>query len=204
MNLELIKKYFDPKTILDIGANVGQFYHESKNIFNNSKYFLIEGNKFCEPALKDLNVEYFIGLFSDTVKTVPYYIRKSEPLCTGNSIYREKSMFFKDDDIVIMQEQTFTLDDVLNDRIFDFIKIDVQGSELDILKGGSNVVKKAKGILLELSIEEFNINAPLYKDVEDYMNSINFSKKETLQQLRHPQHHYHIQDDVLFINNSIL
>ena len=89
-------------------------------------------------------------------------------------------------------------------EIFDFIKIDVQGSELDILKGGSNVVKKAKGILLELSIEEFNINAPLYKDVEDYMNSINFSKKETLQQLRHPQHHYHIQDDVLFINNSIL
>ena len=44
MGLESIKKYFEPKSILDIGANVGQFYNEIKNIFPNSYYYLVEGS----------------------------------------------------------------------------------------------------------------------------------------------------------------
>jgi FkbM family methyltransferase len=202
MNFSIVKNYFNPKTILDIGANIGQFYHESKNIFSDSNYFLIEGNKFCEPVLKDLNVEYFIGLFSNEKKRVSYYVRKSEPRCTGNSIYREKTNFFNDNDIEIFYEETFTLDMFFKDRFFDLIKIDVQGSELDILKGGINLCKHAKGIILEMSVEEFNLNAPLYNIVLEYMESINFTKKDILNKIYHPEHHYHIQDDVLFINNN--
>jgi ribosomal protein RSM22 (predicted rRNA methylase) len=37
MGLEKIKNYFEPKSILDIGANVGQFYNEIKGIFPDSK-----------------------------------------------------------------------------------------------------------------------------------------------------------------------
>ena len=44
MNLEIVKKYYEPKTILDIGANVGQFYNECKSIFTDSYYYLVEGN----------------------------------------------------------------------------------------------------------------------------------------------------------------
>lgn len=202
MNLDIIKKYFYPKSILDIGANVGQFYHQSKNIFSESSFFLIEGNKYCEPALRDLNVEYFIGLFSDKIKNVSYFVRKSEPRCTGNSIYREKTNFFNDNDIDIFNEQTYTLDLFFKDKYFDLIKIDVQGSELDIIKGGINIIKKARGVILEMSVEEFNTDAPLYNDVLKFMESLGFIKKETLSKINHPELHHHIQDDVLFINNK--
>lgn len=202
MNLNIIKKYFYPKSILDIGANVGQFYHECKDIFSESSFFLIEGNKHCEPALKDLSVEYFIGLFSDQIKNVSFFLRKSEPRCTGNSIYREKSIFFNDNDIEIATEQTYTLDSFFKEKQFDLIKIDVQGSELDIIKGGINMIKNARGVILEMSVEEFNTNAPLYNDVLQFMESLGFIKKETLNKINHPEFHYHIQDDVLFINKN--
>ena len=64
MGLEKIKNYFEPKSILDIGANVGQFYNESKLVFSNSYYYLIEGNENCEVVLKTLGVDYSISLLS--------------------------------------------------------------------------------------------------------------------------------------------
>ena len=42
MSLEKIKKYFEPNSILDIGANVGQFYNEIKNIMNAKAIELID------------------------------------------------------------------------------------------------------------------------------------------------------------------
>jgi hypothetical protein len=83
MSLSNIKKYFTPNSILDIGANMGQFYNEAKNLFPNSLFYLIEGNPDCEPQLKTLNIEYKIALLSDKVKTVDFYIREQESRCTG-------------------------------------------------------------------------------------------------------------------------
>ena len=65
MSLENIKKYFEPKSILDIGANVGQFYNESKVIFPEAYYYLIEGSEHCDIVLKTLNVDYSISLLSN-------------------------------------------------------------------------------------------------------------------------------------------
>ena len=76
MSLESIKKYFEPKSILDIGANVGQFYNEIKNIFPNSYYYLIEGSESCEVVLETFNVDYSICLLSDTEKEVDFYTKK--------------------------------------------------------------------------------------------------------------------------------
>ena len=105
MSLEKIKTYFEPKSILDIGANVGQFYNEIKNIFPNSYYYLIEGSESCKVVLETLNVDYSICLLSDIEKEVDFYIRKNEPRCTGNSIYRENTSFYDDDQIIIEKKQ---------------------------------------------------------------------------------------------------
>jgi protein-tyrosine phosphatase len=120
MGLEKIKNYFDPKSILDIGANVGQFYNEIKTIFPNSYYYLIEGNDSCEVVLETLNVDYSICLLSDSEKEVDFYIRTNEPRCTGNSIYRENTSFYDDDQITILKKQTKTLSSVLNNQTFDY------------------------------------------------------------------------------------
>ena len=86
MSLENIKKYFEPKSVLDIGANVGQFYNEIKFIFPNAYYYLVDGSESCEVVLETLNVDYSICLLSDYEKEVDFYIRKNEPRCTNAAI----------------------------------------------------------------------------------------------------------------------
>lgn len=202
MSLEKIKKYFIPESILDIGANVGQFYNEIKKIFPNSYYYLIEGNDSCEVVLKTLNVDYSISLLSDSEKEVDFYIRKHEPRCTGNSIYRENTSFYDDDQIFILKKQTKTLSSILNDKIFDLVKIDVQGSEIDIINGGIDIIKNAKGVLMEISLVEYNQNAPLKEFVFEYMSNIGFIPIETIGNINHPITHQLIQKDILFINQK--
>jgi FkbM family methyltransferase len=195
MGLEKIKNYFDPKSILDIGANVGQFYNEIKTIFPNSYYYLIEGNDSCEVVLETLNVDYSICLLSDYEKEVDFYVRKNEPRCTGNSIYRENTSFYDDDQITILKKQTKTLSSILNNQTFDLIKIDVQGSEVDI-------IKRAKGVLMEISLVEYNQNAPVKEFVYEYMTNLGFIPIENIGNINHPITHELIQQDILFLNQK--
>jgi FkbM family methyltransferase len=202
MSLEKIKNYFIPESILDIGANVGQFYNEIKKIFPNSYYYLIEGNDSCKVVLETLNVDYSISLLSDTEKEVDFYVRKHEPRCTGNSIYRENTSFYDDDQIIILKKQTKTLSNILNNKVFDLIKIDVQGSEIDIINGGLDIIKKAKGVLMEISLVEYNQNAPVKEFVYEYMSNMGFIPIETIGNINHPITHELIQQDILFLNRK--
>jgi FkbM family methyltransferase len=202
MSLESIKKYFEPKSILDIGANVGQFYNEIKNIFPDSYYYLVEGNESCEVVLETLKVDYSICLLSDYEKEVNFYIRKNEPRCTGNSIYRENTSFYDDDQIFIEKRQTKTLSNLLNSQIFDLIKIDVQGSEIDIINGGLDIIKEAKGILMEVSLIEYNQNSPTKDFVYEYMNNLGFKPVEIIGNINHPLTYELIQQDILFLNKK--
>jgi len=202
MSLEKIKNYFIPESILDIGANVGQFYNEIKKIFPNSYYYLIEGNDSCKVVLETLNVDYSISLLSDTEKEVDFYVRKHEPRCTGNSIYRENTSFYDDDQIIILKKQTKTLSNILNNKVFDLIKIDVQGSEIDIINGGLDIFKNAKGVLMEISLVEYNQNAPVKEFVYEYMSNMGFIPIETIGNINHPITHELIQQDILFLNQK--
>jgi FkbM family methyltransferase len=202
MSIEKIKTYFEPKSVLDIGANIGQFYNEIKNIFPNAYYYLIEGSENCRSALENLNVEFSISLLSNVEKEVDFYVRKYEPRCTGNSIYREQTSFFDDDQIIIEKLQTKTLSNLFNNQTFDLIKIDVQGSEIDIINGGLEIIKNAKGVILEVSLVEYNQNSPTKDFVYEYMDTLGFTPVELIGNINHPITHELIQQDILFLNKK--
>ena len=203
MSLQVIKKYLEPKSILDIGCNTGQFYRDIKKVFPDAYYYLIDGNDKCEEAIKNLNVDYSIALLSDSIKDIDFYTRISEPTCTGNSIYRENTIFYNDDQIFIEKKTTTTLSHLLKNKTFDLIKMDVQGSEIDIINGAIEIIKQASGIILELSLIEYNQGAPLKNTVIDFMNNLNFEQVETIGLINHPINHYLIQEDVLFIKKEL-
>ena len=171
-------------------------------IFPDAYYYLIEGSENCEPALEILNVDYSICLLSDYEKEVDFYIRKNEPRCTGNSIYRENTSFYDDDQILIEKKQTQILSKILNKQTFDLIKIDVQGSEIDIINGGLEIIKESKGILMEISLIEYNKNAPTKEFVYDYMDKIGFKPVELIGNINHPLTYNLIQQDILFLNKK--
>jgi FkbM family methyltransferase len=198
MQLYKIKKYFYPYRILDIGANVGQFHQIAKQTFPDSFIFSVEASNECESYLKQITDQYYIGLLAKDNADYDFYSLKSTGIGTGNSIYRELTQFYSDDQLDIIKKKGIKLGDLFEkDSEFDLIKIDTQGSELDIIEGGIELCSKAKGILLEVSLTQYNENAPLYNEVIQFMNDFGFKTKEVLdEQHNHGSH----QQDILFTN----
>jgi hypothetical protein len=88
-----------------------------------------------------------------------------------------------------------------DDSQFDFIKMDTQGSELDILRGGRNLCSKAEYILLEVAVTQYNENAPLEDEVIEFMNEFNYTSILTIGE--HFDKKGIIQKDIVFKNNRI-
>jgi FkbM family methyltransferase len=191
-------KKLNPQNVLDIGANVGGFYKETKAFWPNAKYFLIEGNAKCEGYLKETGQEYRICLLSDSNKSVDFYCMKNADTATGNSYYRELTDFYKNPDVVKMQ--TEMLDNIVDpNKVYDFIKIDVQGAELDVIQGGSSTFSKASYVHMEVAIEPYNENAPLWDTVISFMHNIGFKNFIKIQDIVHPINRNVMQHDVLFM-----
>jgi len=200
MNLHKVLDYFYPYRILDIGANVGQFHQIAKQFFPNSYIFSIEASAECEPYLKQITDQYSITLLAKDTTNYSFFTMKSNPINTGNSIYRELTEHYSPENTNVITIQGTKQDDMFkSSQEFDLIKIDTQGSELDIISGGVELCTKAKGILLEVSLTQYNENAPLYQEVLDFMENLGFRKAAILSENIHPTVH---QQDILFIKQT--
>ena len=73
--------------------------------------------------------------------------------------------------------RTKTLDVLTKEKNWaqpDLIKIDVQGAEVDILKGAQETLQNCSHVILEAQSKVFSSGAPMLNEVEQYMNSIGF------------------------------
>ena len=158
------------KNILDIGACNGSWTLLVKGIFPQSNILMIEANHDKEKILKKIG-NYKIALLSSEEKKEVNYYKSVGSDASGNSIYLENTNY----KFIPEKRITSTLKVILpKDSNYDLIKMDVQGSELDIIKGGLDIVKKSKFLLLELQIFEYNKDAPMIHDVVKFLKGINF------------------------------
>ena len=81
-----------------------------------------------------------------------------------------------------------------------FIKIDTQGSELDILKGAKQSISECSLIYLECPIIEYNLMSPNLNEYIKYLNSIGFVPYDVCEV--HKIDNVLIQIDVLFVRKS--
>jgi len=193
-----IKKKININYVFDIGAHKGDFsFFLSKTCLKNSKFFLFEANSEHEKKLASTNFRYFINVLSNKKKLVNFYKKN----LTGDSYYKQFDKLYQKKDRVKIY--TTTVDYLV--RKFnlpnpDFIKIDTQGSEIDILKGSKSILKNTKLVYLECPIINLNIGAPDLKKYIQYLYSINFYPYDICQ-----VHHYQkrlIQIDIIFINKK--
>lgn len=196
MNLEKIIS-LNPKRILDIGANIGQFHQAIKTWLPDSFIYSIEANPLCISELIKVTNEYKICLLGNETKHINFYTNISNPISTGASYYKENTEHFCDDNLLTLSLKMVRLDD-LNLEPFDFVKIDTQGSELDIIKGGINLIKKAKHLLIEATTKGcYNLGSPCGDDVLEYLWKEGFKE---LDSLSYEEHNNVIQEDILFKN----
>lgn len=147
-----MKDILENKYILDIGSNIGLF---SLAICNNYKYKKITLFEPCKKYYekskiilkKYNNIEFNNnGIGNSNNKLILY----KHPTHIGFNTFLKKDPNQKDsyfDEIALKEEcQIMKIDDLSFDNI-DFIKIDVEGFEFEVLEGGLNTIKKFKPYL---------------------------------------------------------
>jgi FkbM family methyltransferase len=194
---------FVAKTVIDIGANVGRWSEAAASVFPSARFVLIDGNPKNYSHLKAVasklgsNSEFTIALLGAEEKNaVPFY-----DLGTGSSILPELTSFEKSGISLPM----LTLDGLFATRVCEvplLLKLDVQGYELEVLRGGRKVLTSAEVVILETSLLPYNEGAPLMADVISFMAREGFVPFDFCGQLRRESDYALFQTDVAFARTS--
>ena len=135
-----------------------------------------------EEIFQETNYPYYIGVFSDIdEKEVIFYKNVTFP--GGNSYYMENPQHSSMASVLFenpsnqFKRKTITLDTVRRMKNLpfpDLLKIDVQGCEIDILKGATEILQHVKHLIVELQHVEYNIGAQMCEDSIPIIESMGF------------------------------
>lgn len=190
---------FAPKVVLDIGAFEGGWTRMAKSIWPDASIIMVEANEEkrakLETAASDANARLkFALLGAEDGKMVDFYVMGS-----GSSVFEEESRFERKK----VQKTVLSLDTLLADvDRADFIKIDTQGYELEVLKGASRLLGRAEAVLLEVSLIEINEGAPLLDDVLAFMRAKGFFTYDIAEIHRRQLDQATNQIDLLFVRDG--
>jgi FkbM family methyltransferase len=97
------------------------------------------------------------------------------------------------------------LDDILKNESAEriFLKIDVQGTELDVLAGAEGMLAKVKAIQMELALRPIYQGEPSYLDVLQRLNALDFVPVFFLSVLKRPRLDPDWQTDVVSYHRSL-
>lgn len=157
--------------IFDVGANVGKYSSNLASIYTNSFIYSFEPNINTFNLLK-MNVEKVkniipinIGL-SDVKKESEIFTYLNDLNSEHASLYKEVfSDLHKDKSITSVKIKLESLDEFCNNYkidIIDFLKIDTEGHELDVLKGGVQMIKEGRIKIIQFEFNEMNIMSRVF------------------------------------------
>lgn len=187
---------FSPSLIVDIGAYEGNWSRRAREIWPDADLLMLEGNPAKFDGLQYVAHEICgevrsVLLGSESGRSVDFYVMES-----GSSVLPENSPLERS----VLTLQTSTLDEVVGELVCDFIKIDVQGYELDVLAGGSRTLRRAEAVLIEVSVIEVNAGAPLMHEVVRFMDEAGFIVADVIEMHARPLDGATNQVDLLFLS----
>ena len=171
----LKRKGFAPRLIVDIGAYDGRWTRMIKGVFPESRVFMIDAQSAKQPALEAVKVQ-FLGTADYAISLLAAESGRKidfQQMESGSSVFAEQSNVPRS----TISLDTRTLDELLTERDLGgpaLLKLDVQGYELEILKGAAQALSQAEVVLLETSLLAYNRDAPQLSDVVRFMDERGF------------------------------
>jgi FkbM family methyltransferase len=162
---------FIPSTIIDCGACVGEWSGQIRQVYPDSFVMGIDASNWSNGNIPSTNVSEFEVLSNEDGKEIIFY-KKSEGLCTGDSIFKENTQHYQEHNTikeVRISKTLKTLCDKHNIDKIDLLKIDTQGSEILVMDGLRDKLNDVEFIELECSLIEWNIGGCSLQDVIDYL-----------------------------------
>lgn len=196
---------FKPNLIFDIGAYKGSFAETCLSIWPNCRLVLFEALKdkipFLVSKFSGKNAHIVEGIIGDSnMEKVLYFSDE-----TASSVLESKEIYTKKQ---VITQNMITLDSYIQSTGIsapNFLKIDTQGFEYQILKGAEKNIPSIEVFLLELNFLEVYYNVRLAHDVIAYLDTFGFVMYDICEIHRRPLDQALFQIDFLFVHkNSFL
>lgn len=166
---EVLPKYFainEKVVFFDVGANIGEYSKDIALKFSNSLVYSFEPNYNTYNILKK-NAEAFktiipfnLGL-SDVKKETEIFTYSNDLNSQHASLYKDVfNELHHDENIASVKIELESIDNFCKNNnidFIDFLKVDTEGHELDVLKGGSEMIKKGGIKIIQFEFNEMNI-----------------------------------------------
>ena len=200
--------------LIDVGANRGNFSEHVFQATGISEALLVEPIPELAGYLKDkykgeLKIRIFEKALSDTERETKFYIATNDGQSSSLTAIGERHLIASPDTTMTQKVnlKTTTLDLITSDLTSQkiFLKIDVQGHELEVLKGSTKILEQVIAIHLEISNQHLYQGDSLGFQVWEFLNERGFTLYGMDPWFRDNQHNGElIQADFFFIRNDYL
>jgi FkbM family methyltransferase len=212
----LIKKcldYYKVDLVIDVGANIGQYgmglrkagyegrilsFEPLKNVFRELKLNCIKHGNWdaCNLGVGSENGELKINIARN------FESSSFLPVTEMSINAAPESEYFNQEIVEIITLSSFFSQHEHSSQNL-FLKIDVQGFEIEVLKGIELILPKVKAIQVEMSFVPLYENGPLYQDIILYLDGIGFEIYTILPDFRDPISGRMLQADGIFVRKSM-
>jgi len=198
------------RTIVDIGANEGQFAHLARMAFPRAALHCFEPlpESFARLQGRLGNAErvtlHNLALAdrSGTSSIIRNPYSPSSSLLEMAPSHVEAFPFTGGGEALPVSVST--LDTALaGERIEEpfLVKIDVQGAEDRVIAGGRSILGRARVVIVETSFEHLYKGQALFGDIHDTMRGLGFAYHGNLDQLSSPEDGRILQGDAIFVRS---
>lgn len=200
--------------LIDIGANVGRFTKDFTKFFPNNKTALL-----FEPIKKlrtdiDSNLKnicdyelFSVGLSDEKGLKNLNYEESNTTLASLKSYSQDANSFYNKKNIIEEEIEIDRLDnylDYIKDNKNLIIKIDVQGNEVETIKGGLSVINLSSVLILECSFAfEYENEDPSFSECLKLLNKVDMSPI-IFQNYGKKISNYSFERDVIFCKKNLL
>ena len=188
---------FDPAVIMDIGAANGDWSREAARLWPRSRLFGFEPNQREREALertkRDLGrFDYKLCFLGAERGQVTYQDAGTQTSALAGGAGNATAEMHVLDELIASGQVPPP----------NFMKLDVQGFELQVLRGAEAALRGCDGALLEVSFLPFFENMPLAADVVEFMGQRGFAWYDVMGIFRRASDDALLQMDVMFLRKD--
>lgn len=196
-----------PRTVIDVGGSHGQFAREILWHFPGAEIYSFEPIPECFSQLQQLAREnpklrvfqlalsdqsgvqsFNISGFNDSSSFQP--MRPAHLEAWPHTAYEQT-----------IEVKKATLDEIFSGLSLDrpvFIKLDVQGHEMSVLRGGRKTISACQRVMLECNFADLYEGQPTFDQIYREMKSMGFLLDSLISPLRHPRTGEILSTDLIF------
>ncbi len=176
---DLRARGFSISTVYDIGANKGRWARDMHKALPTADFFLFEANEVHRDKLSSRGFPFFICVLGAKEEERRFFSIGG----TGDSLYIEKTAHYQEKNHRTVTTRTLrSISDENHLPAPNFIKLDVQGAELDILAGSEGLLENCHLIYMECPVLEYNVGAPNFDAYIRFMSDRGYLPVQVLEQ----------------------